>query len=1767
MPFLNPSPSSSERDKSTSGTEYSQRDVSRGVAVVGMACRAPGGINDPEQLWKSLLDKLDASGEIPASRWETYRQRNPRFESALDQTTNRGYFVENIEDFDCQFFGISPKEAELMDPQQRISLEVAWEAIENAGIPAKKLNGSDAGVFWGINTDDYSRLILEDLAGVEAWMGLGTGFCGVPNRISYHMNLTGPSVSVDAACASSLVAVHNGVQAILEGDSTVVIAGGVHAMCGPALTKVMDKAGVLAPDGRCRSFDDSACGYGRGEGAGAVVLKALPEAINDGDHILAVIKGSAVAHNGRSNGIMAPNSESQQRVALRALRAASVDPTTVQYVEAHATSTSLGDPTEISAIAEVYGKRRPAGDPCYVGSIKPNIGHLEAGAGVMGLIKAILAIQHGVIPPQANLHTLNSKIDWKNAGLRVMKEETKWPEAEGKRRAAVCSYGYGGAVTHAIIEAAPSASEVAQSEVPFVKEAARPRVLLVSAPQEQRLAATAGSLRNWLNQRPEDLSLDSICKTLAARRTHHDIRAAAIVEDTASAAGALDSLANKANAVWTVQGRVLKSAPTRDVVWVFSGHGAQWPSMGKELLTNEVFLDAVKPLDAIVRKEIESSPIEWLQLGDFTSSDRVQILTYLMQIGISAILQSQGVVPNAVIGHSVGEIAASVVAGALSPEEGTLLVTRRAVLYRRVIGQGAMALVRRPYDQVSKELEGNDRVSVAIDSSPSSCVIAGAKDAVKDIQESYNNQEIENFTVKTDIAFHSPMLDQLANPLSVSLGDVIWPKQPSIKLYSTTLADPRSEKPRGVKYWIDNMISPVRLTSAVQAAKDDGFRIFLEVSSHPLVTHSVEETLVDSDAGEHVVIPTLRRDQPTEKSILRAIGRLHCSGVEIDWENRISGPWLHGVPTAPWAHRSFWRKPSAAALALHDTLGHSLLGQKIPVAGSETVLYTTTLSKESKPFPGSHPVMGTEIIPAACLLNTFIKATSGFVLQNVNLIAPLETESQRSVQVVIQGDEVKIMSQIVQKDQLLDSPWTTHTTARIDPRPEATDADLHKAIEITRPGKDLGKSFTMDYLTGTGVDGMGFPWAVLEHHGDAQKMMVHVEVDPDNERLQWDPSSWAPFLDAATSIAATVFHDRPKLRMTAGLGEIEVLTEQDPPRNGWIRVQRNEGSDCTCNVDITDEKGRPFVRITTMRFAELESNSDEGDGVSKLVHRVAWPPARLTEEPLNIQEIVLITSDEDAKAIYTKEVPRRLGLTHFSTPDDLVRNGAGIAYRKELIVVYVPNQVSSFEKIPQSVEHFLAGLLTIAKYLIQSGVPSKLFVHTTNAFEGKTPTALAHGPLLGISRLIFSEHPDIWGGHIDDEYRAVPLSTMKYIQGADIIRILDGVARTAKLRDLPLDRRTQPVSQMLPRPEGTYLITGGLGDLGLATAEFFADHGAKRLVLLSRRQLPPRRLWGNLTGSDQAAASRILELEKRGLCVFVLSLDIGSSNSAETLIQELDRLGLPPVQGVVHAAGVLEDQLILNTTQEAFHRVLSPKVTGTLALHEAFPPGTLDFFVLFGSCGHLVGFPGQGAYAPANAFLDSVATHRRNLGDNAVSFLWSSWTDMGLGNGNDLLISEIENKGITEISRQEAFEAWLHLARYDIDHGVVVRALPIDEGQGIVNPLLTDIAVVRRSTSSAPKSGEPTTAPRVSTVPSSGPELKTYLDEHIRACVGDVLHLPPSDVDPTIALADLGMDSVMNTVLRRQLQKEFNLNVPPTLMWNHPTVGHMVGWFAQKLAG
>ncbi|KAI9928670.1 hypothetical protein ASPWEDRAFT_36436 [Aspergillus wentii DTO 134E9] len=1762
---------------STPNTEFSQFNLSKDVAVVGMSCRVAGGNNNPEQLWQSLLNQKDASGEIPAMRWEPYLRRDPRNAKILKETTSRGYFLDRLEDFDGQFFGISPKEAEQMDPQQRLSLEVTWEALENAGIVAKNLSGSDTAVFWGVNSDDYSKLVLEDLPNVEAWMGIGTAYCGVPNRISYHLNLMGPSTAVDAACASSLVAVHHGVQSIILGESKMAIVGGVNALCGPGLTRVLDKAGAVSSEGRCCSFDNDVRGYGRGEGAAAIVLKNLSTAIQEGDHIMAVIKGTAVAQDGKTNGIMAPNAKAQQLVANTALKVGNVDPLTVGYVEAHATSTPLGDPTEVSAVSAVYGANRDPEAPCLIGSIKPNIGHLEAGAGAMGFIKAVMSVQKGVLAPQANLTNLTKKVDWANSGLKVVQQETKWPSSDQARRAAICSYGYGGTVSHAVIE------EFNFPETPDLSPSSpnSPTVLLLSGPQEKRLAIQAGVLKEWMENAGSQEELKRIASTLAVRRDHHDYRAAVVVDNKEDALKALGQLASGTNNAWTSQSRVYGSDINKDVVWVFSGHGAQWADMGKELLQNSVFFQAIQPLDEIVQAEIGLSPISLLQSGEFEASDHVQILTYIMQIGITAVLNSRGVYPQAIIGHSVGEIAASVVAGALTPEEGAVLITRRSVLYRKVMGQGGMILVNKPYAEVAEELAGREDLVVAIDSSPSSCVVAGSTEAVAQKAEEFKERSIKTFTVRTDIAFHSPMLNQLVAPLMESLGDSLNPIAPTrAKLYSTSLRDPRGQNLRGATYWANNMVNPVHLTSAVRAAVDDSYRVFLEVSTHPLVSHSINETIMDAGIEDYSMISTLARKKPSEKSILHAISQLHTRGTKVDWKSQLSGPWAGGVPNTSWMHKPYWRNIAAGpvnASEVHDVEKHTLLGQRIGVAGTDTIVYTTRLDNDSKPFPGSHPLHGTEIVPAAGLVNTFVKSTGATVLDNVVLRVPVAINAPRSVQVVAQRDEVKIMSRLIQENQSSsdDSSWVTHTTARWEKQNNTPDAPVDVEATKARIGTRLRDDFSIDYLDKVGVSAMGFPWAITEHYGNTKEMIARVDAAPavpaDGE-LPWDASSWAPILDAATSVGSTIFFDQPRLRMPAQIERVDIFTRENPPKVGWLYVQEASDSTLASHVSVCDEAGNVVAKFTSMRFSEIEGTPGVSGSMESLVHQMAWPPAVPAEEPLPINQLVLISDDAALREKYAATISGKTQIFQLSNADDLAANRDVLPLNsKETAIVYIPGQVDSMQDIPKSADAFTWQLLEIMKFVINNSLPSKVFAVTTTTAEGENPTALAQAPLVGLGRVIASEHSDHFGGLIDTEVTNFPLTTMRYIQGSDIIRIRDGVARTMRLRSLPRNRlipadKASSTQKLLPRADGTYLITGGLGALGLAVADFLVTKGARRVVLISRRALPSRRTWANIQAEDAMAPviAKIKDLETRGATVHVLPLDISVPSAAEKLTDALDQLALPPVRGVVHAAGVLDNELVLETTQDAFSRVLAPKVTGGLVLNEVFPAKSVDFFVLFSSCGQLVGFTGQSSYGSGNAFLDTLATHRRNQGDNAVAFQWTSWRGMGMGASTDFINAELESKGITDVTADEAFGAWMHLAKYDIDHGVVLRSLTFDQGEPLPSPALADIAVRRQaSASSDSESSGPSDA--AAAIPTSGPELKTYLDDKIRNCVASVLQMAAEDVDSKAALSDLGIDSVMTVTLRRQLQQSLKIKVPPTLTWSHPTVSHLVGWFAEKI--
>ncbi len=1697
-------------------TQTSSPDHPEPIAIIGIGCRLAGSIADPTQFWNFLLEGRSDIREVPEERWAPYLRRDPRNAAVLKETTRRGTFIDDLAGFDAEFFGVSPREAELMDPQQRLALEVSWEALEHAGVPPRSLAGSDTAVLMGVNSDDYGKLIMEDLPGIEAWTGIGTSLCGVANRVSHLLDLRGPSVALDAACAASLVAVHQACQMLRAGETSLALAGGVSALIGPGLTRVLDEAGATAPDGRCKTFDASADGYGRGEGAGVVVLKRLFDAQRDGDRVLALVRGGAVAQDGRTVGIMSPNGDAQAAMFRRACESAGVAPSSVDFVEAHGTGTPTGDPIEVRALASVYGADRPADAPCRIGSVKPNVGHLEGGAGVVGLIKATLALHHETIPPTAGLKTLTPQVDWANSGLRVPTDVEPWPRTQTPRRAAVCSYGYGGTIAHVLLEEAPPQGS------PSVADRTGLAVVPISARSTVRLRTQARALADHL--RSGDHTIGSVSATAWTRRSHEPVRAAVTATDIDTLVAGLDALADGTPDQNLVTGTAL-SAAADGAVWVFSGHGSHWAGMGKRLLGSEpAFAEVIDTIDPVFGAELGFSARDALSTAELGGTDRVQALTFAMQVGLAAVLRARGVEPAAVIGHSVGEVAACVTAGVFDLTIGAAVACYRARGFRSVMGHGAMALVRMPFAEAESRLTGRTDVVAAISASVESTVVSGDVDAVEEISRTWTDDGVMVRRVNTDVAFHSPAMDTLTAELARLTAQLPPSRDPQTPLYTTALADPRSSAPRNHRYWVANLRDRVRFAEAVTAAIEDGHRVFLEVSAHPVVSHSIVETLTAQGIEDHAVIPVLRRDRDELHSVATAVGALHCSGAPVD-HDFAGAVWADDLPVTQWHHRRFWRTPTPppGGRGIHDVDSHTLLGGRTEVTGAvAATMWQTRLEFDNRPYPGDHPVCDTEIIPAAVLLNTFLTAAAGTDLVDVRLRTPVAPSRTRDVQVVLQDRGLTLSTRLVDdEDSADDGGWLTHCSAVA-----ATDHDIDDLLGRTfdeasarqRCTETLPPNHVVDTLATLGVAAMGFDWQILElNRGDGQLLAV---VAANGDRSQ--PATWAPLLDAATSAASTIFDGPPRLRMPARIERVHVYGQ--PPAVGILYVQRRAGT-TTTDVVIADRSGAVCASLTGMSFEELESPA--GRDVSRMMHTVSWHevPWRGDERP---SAAFVVGGDDDTRGFVIRDLDDA-GVPHavYADPADLAHADLD---QRDAVVLVLPR----LEDAPDiSVDVVMRTL----RHLVERAAKSRMWVLTQYVHEGFN---VLHAPLWGLGRVAAAEHPDVFSGVLDVAGAKLPVGALTSLRGHPVVVVRDEVTRVARLASAgrgagaPLQCSTG----------GTYLITGGTGVLGLRMAQRLADVGARRLVLVSRSGIPERSEWRGM--EDSELIRTVAALEDRGVSVHVLALDIGAPGAGKELKDALR--DLPPVRGVIHAAGVEAGALLMNTTQDDIEKAMRPKVDGTLALHEVFPPEQLDWMVFFSSCGYLAGFPGQGAYACANSFLDVMARYRHGLGDRTVSIAWTAWRGLGMGSTSGFVAAQLDALGMDTIGSDEAILA-LDLAMRGEQANIVV--LPVLPAAASV-PMLADVAPA--DTEDPGEHVEPAEL---------DPQSVT---EHVVAAVAAQLGLSEDDVDTALPLVEIGVDSIMTVGLLRQLEKLTGLALPPTLLWEYPTAAAVDDRIAEMLS-
>ncbi|MGW0791279.1 amino acid adenylation domain-containing protein [Streptomyces sp. NPDC002911] len=951
------------------------------VAIIGIGCRMPGGASDHRSFWRNLAAGKDCITPTPPDRYDV-TTLGSRFRDKPGRLVGgRGGYIDGFDEFDPEFFGISPREADHMDPQQRKLLEVAWEALEDGGQRPAELEGSDVAVYVGAFTLDYKILQFADLdfTSLAAHTATGTMMTMVSNRISHCFDFRGPSLSIDTACSSSLVAVHLACQELLKGESHLALAGGTLLHMAPQYTVAETKGGFLSPEGRSRTFDASADGYVRAEGVGLVALKRLEDAVSDGDPIHAVIIGSGVNQDGRTNGITVPNPDAQVSLIRRVCAQAGITPGQLQYMEAHGTSTPVGDPIEANALARALAVGRSPGARCYVGSVKTNIGHTESAAGIAGLIKTALSIEHRFIPPHINLEQLNPAIDAAALPYEIPARLTPWPDHDGPARAGVNSFGFGGTNAHVLLEEAPPRPLPTDSGgVPAAARGGERRwsILPLSARHAEALLERADGIRDELAgaaDRPA-VALPDLGHTLAHRRQHLPERLSVVYSSRSSLDEALAAYGRGEPHPRVVQDR-LRAADERRLVWVFTGMGPQWWGMGRQLLhEDEAFRETVTRCDRVLQDITGWSLLTEMSAGEATSrmgeTWLAQPANFALQIGLSAMWREYGVVPDAVVGHSTGEVAAFYEAGVYSMEDAVRIVAHRSRLQNTLAGTGTMLAVSLTEDEAERRVRPyQDRVSVAAVNSPTSITLAGEKEALTLLAEELRAEQHFVKFLAVRVPYHSVQMERIKDELLISLHD-LTPRQAQIPLYLTGQEGVADGRELDAVYWWRNVRDRVRFRAAVDRLADDGHQVFLEIGPHPVLGHSIRECLGARDASG-LALASIRRQEDENERFAVSLASLHNLGTGVDWTMLQPGGRPVALPRYPFRRDRHWTEPSPVAQVRLGELDHPLLGRR---TDHTEPAWQTRLDTERLPYLADHRIQDTVVFPAAGYLEMAAQA-------------------------------------------------------------------------------------------------------------------------------------------------------------------------------------------------------------------------------------------------------------------------------------------------------------------------------------------------------------------------------------------------------------------------------------------------------------------------------------------------------------------------------------------------------------------------------------------------------------------------------------------------------------------------------------------------------------------------------------------------------------------------------------------------------------------------
>ncbi|HEV3095415.1 MAG TPA: SDR family NAD(P)-dependent oxidoreductase [Solirubrobacteraceae bacterium] len=1773
--------------------------VEEPVAIVGMACRYPGGVACPADLWRLVSGGQDAISGFPVDRgWDLERLFDDDPESVGTSYVREAGFLHEAGEFDAHFFGIGPREARAMDPQQRLLLELSWEALEDAGIDPTSLKGSRAGVFAGVMYHDYGA--GQDLAADDGYLSLSGAGSVVSGRVAYTFGLEGPAVTVDTACSSSLVAMHLACQSLRSGESSLALAGGVTVMGTPQVFVGFSRQRGLAPDGRCKSFAQAADGVSWSEGVGILVLEPLSEALRRGRRVWGLVRGSAVNQDGASNGLTAPNGPSQRRVILEALANAGVSPQEVDAVEGHGTGTTLGDPIEAQALLETYGAQRPADRPLRLGSLKSNIGHAQAAAGVGGVIKMAMALRHGVLPKTLHVDEPSREVDWSAGAVSLLSEAQLWSRNGHPRRAGVSSFGISGTNAHVILEEAPPSTAVAVpavGEPPATIASGHAVPWVLSSKSEEALSAQAGRLLELVQGSPE-LSLADVGRSLAAR-AGFEHRAVVVGGSRERLLSALGALARGDSATGLVRGLAGRTGGQRGqgLAFVFPGQGAQWDGMASDLLEcSPLFASRIRACAQALAPHVDWSLEDVLRKADGAPDlDRVDVVQpalFAVMVSLAGLWQAYGVAPSVVIGHSQGEIAAAHIAGALSLEEAARISALRGLALVPLAGKGGMVSVELGAERLASLVKRWDgMISIAAVNGPSTVVVSGEAQALDELLRECANESVRARKIPVSYAAHSAQVDAIGEALLRDC-ETLAPRPGELSMCSTVTGAAVDTSELDGRYWYRNLRETVLFEQATRVILQEGCRAFVEISPHPVLAAAIDQTAaqVIEDSTDVLITGSLRRDQVGSESFLASLAHAWAHGVEVDWSQAFAGSDAGHVelPTYAFQRRRYWLAAQGGARAvafagLAET-GHPLLAGVVELAGSDGVVLTGRLSLATHGWLSDHAAMGVVLLPGAALVELALHAgarVGAELLAELTLHEPLTLDEQGSRQLQVslgEPDEegrraVHIHSRPESPHEGVgEHPWTCHASGTLVRAQGLLPSNLQQRswdslagawppadaepIELDGLYEQLAAR-GLDY--GPGFQGLQAAW----RRGD--ELFGEVQVPEEPAALAASFAIHPVLLDAALHVAAAgpVAEERqgsehesdaqhesdapatvplPFCFTGVGIGQTSIRSAARVA----LRTDRQGG----VSLAMADDAGEPVAWIDSLAMREVgaEQLSPAREARHDCLYELRWSAITLHGSSHATGRLALL--GEQGASMHRRLIDAADGGVDLYPDIDCLAGAVDDGAPVPGVVLADCACDPHDGELPGAAHALAARTLAIVQAWLAderlAGSRLALITHGAVAVgDGEDVVDLAGASLWGLVRSAQAEHPGrLLLVDIDEHRASVRALTAAFGAGESELGLREGAILVSRIANSGVgDGHSGDAGELGLGRTGTVLITGGTGGLGGRLARHLVErHGVRHLLLVSR------------SGPDAPGASQLqADLAGLGAVAELVACDVADRARLQELIRGIS--AQRPLIGVVHAAGVVDDGLVSSLTPERLERVLTPKLDAAWHLHELTSGMDLSAFVLFSSASGVLGAPGQGNYALANAFLDGLAAHRCAKGLPAVSMAWGYWSE------TSAMTSHLSREDLARMARSG-------MGALLADEGLELFDLACSSGRALVLPMRLELVALRAQARLGTISGRLQSLVRVrprqasSGSPGSfarrlgaaGGERERIVDDLVRAEVAVVLgHESAAAIELDGVFKDIGFDSLMAVELRNRIAAATGVQLAATLVFDYPT--------------